>query len=84
MTTFFEKLREHELELGRLKEEDEEGSKKKSIVLKVDSKKLYANSNNENLDLLVKKFLKNVNINIGQQLTRIRKKSDQTSNNICY
>jgi len=52
MTTLFGKIREHELELGRLKkeEEEEENSKKKDITLKMDSRKLDANSNNKKLD----------------------------------
>ena len=37
MTTLFGKLREHELELGRLKEE-EEGEKRQSIALKAAAK----------------------------------------------
>ncbi|BAT74608.1 hypothetical protein VIGAN_01231100 [Vigna angularis var. angularis] len=39
MATLFGKLREHELELGRLKDEEEIEEKKKSIALKVTSKK---------------------------------------------
>ena len=37
MATLFGKLREHELELGRLKEE-EEGEKRQSIALKAAAK----------------------------------------------
>jgi len=77
MKTLFGKLKEHELELGRLKEEEEECSKKKRIALKVNSKKLDNDSDSENLNLMARKlskFLRNKNKSIGQQLSKsIRK-----------
>jgi len=72
MATLFGKLREHELELGRLKEE-EEGEKKQSIALKAAAKtegRSKANkdketadhededSDSETLNLMVKRFSK--------------------------
>ena len=70
MATLFGKLREHELELGRLKEE-EEGEKRQSIALKATAKTISKsqtskveekadqedeNSDSETLNLMVKRF----------------------------
>jgi len=55
MTTIFGKIREHELELGRLKYEKEERNKK-SIPLKVNSRKLDDDSYGENMNFMVNKF----------------------------
>ena len=70
MATLFGKLREHELELGRLKEE-EKGEKRQSIALKATAKTISKsktnkveekadqkdeNSGSETLNLMVKRF----------------------------
>ena len=85
MSTLFGKLREHELELGRLKKE-EEGEKRQSITLKVTAKTINKskaikveemadqedeNSDSKTLNLMVKSF------------SRFRKYKNK-SNTKCY
>jgi len=61
MAALFEKLREHELELGILNEEDR-GRKKnidfKSEVIKSKSSKEDDDSDDENMSLMINKFTK--------------------------
>jgi len=61
MASLFRKLREHELELGRLNEEDQ-GRKKnivfKSEVVKSKSPKKDDDSDDGNMSLMIKKFTK--------------------------
>ena len=61
MATLFGKLRKHELELGRLNEEEDIG--KKNIAFKIEvakgkKQKEEEDSNDENLSLMIKKFTK--------------------------
>ena len=63
MAALFGKLREHELELGRLNEEEDIGRKKniafKTEVVKGKKQKEEEDSNDdENLSLMIKKFTK--------------------------
>jgi len=62
MATLFGKLREHELELGHLNEEEDQGRKRniafKSEIIKSKSPKEDDDSNDENISLMIKKFTK--------------------------
>jgi len=65
VATVFGKLREYELELGRLKDEKEIDKKKKGLTLKKSTSHHEAsdedplkNLDNENMNFLVKKFCK--------------------------
>jgi len=62
-TTFFGKLREHEIEMQRLSEQKSSEKKVKTITLKASTKRsdepneeMTESSDNENLNLLVKRF----------------------------
>ena len=63
MATLFGKLREHELELGRLNDEEDQGREKniaiKTKVVKGKKQKEEEDSDDdENLSLMIKKFTK--------------------------
>jgi len=65
VTTLFGNLRDYELDLGRLKDEEEVDKKKKGLALKtstlqceVSDEDHSESSENENLKLVVKKFSK--------------------------
>jgi len=62
MAALFGKLREHELELGRLNEEEDIGRKKniafKTEVVKGKKQKEEDSDDDENLSLMIKKFTK--------------------------
>ncbi|XP_027932802.1 uncharacterized protein LOC114188414 [Vigna unguiculata] len=62
MAALFGKLREHELELGRLNEEEDQGRKRniafKSEIIKSKIPKEDNDSDDENMSLMIKKFTK--------------------------
>ena len=62
MAALFGKLREHELELGHLNEEEDQGRKRnitfKSEIIKSKSPKEDDDSNDENMSLMITKFTK--------------------------
>ena len=75
-TALFDKLRKHEIEMQRLSELESSEKKVKTIALKANSKKsdetekeVAESSDNENLNLLVKRF--------GKYLKRKGKKGNQ-------
>jgi len=89
MTTLFGELRKHKLELGRLNEEEDQGRKNnlafKSEVFNSKSPKEDDDSNNENMNLMIKKFTKFMKGN-GKEKFKNSKKENQgsSSNFICY
>jgi len=87
-TALFGKLREHEIEMQRLSELESSEKKEKSIALKASSKKsdeieeeAAESSDNENLNLLVKRFGKYLKRkgNKGNQRRYISKQSDSSN-----
>jgi len=62
MAALFSKLREHELELGRFNDEEDQGRKRniafKSEIIKSKSPKDDDDSDDKNMSLMIKKFAK--------------------------
>jgi len=56
MTTLFAKIREHELELGKLKDDEKEGNEKNNIALKVNSRKEGCKINKRKMLILIMKI----------------------------
>ena len=94
-TTFFGKLREHEIEMQRLSEQKSSEKKVKTITLKASTKRsdepneeMTESSDNENLNLLVKRFWKYLNRkgNKGNQRSYNSKRNDSSNTHSfsCY
>jgi len=90
MATLFRKLREHELELGRLNEEEDIGRKKnnafKTEVVKGKKQKEEEDSDDDdNLSLMIKKFTKLMKAKGKNQFKRNKKENQGSSSNFkCY
>ena len=92
MATLFGKLREHELELGRLNDEKYQGRKKniafKTEVVKGKKQKEEEDSDDdddENLSLMIKKFTKFMKAKGKNQFKSNKKKNQGSSSNFkCY
>jgi len=90
MATLFGKLGEHELELGRLNEEEDLGRKKniafKSEVIKGKKHKEEEESDDdENLSLMIKKFTKFMKAKGKNQFKSNKKDNQGSSSNFkCY
>jgi len=90
MAALFGKLREHELELGRLNDEEDQGRKKniafKTEVVKGEKQKeeeYY--DNDENLSLMINKFTKFMKAKGINQFNSNKKENQGTSSNFkCY
>jgi len=90
MAALFGKLREHELELGRLNEEEDTGRKKntafKTEVVKGKKQKEGEDSDDdENLSLMIKKFTKFMKAKGKNQFKKNKKENQGSSSNFkCY
>jgi len=90
MAALFGKLREHELELGRLNDEEDIGRKKniafKTEVVKGKRKKEEEDSDDdENLSLMIKKFTKFMKAKGKNQFKSNKKDNQGSSSNFkCY
>ena len=88
MATLFGKLRKHELELGRLNEEEDIG--KKNIAFKIEvakgkKQKEEEDSNDENLSLMIKKFTKFMKAKGKNQFKNNKKENQRSFSNFkCY
>ena len=87
--TLFRKLREHELELGRLDEEEDIGRKKnisfKSEVVKGKKHKEEEDSDDENLSLMIKKFTKFMKVKGKNPFKSNKMENQESSSNFkCY
>jgi len=89
MATLFGKLREHELELGRLNEEEDIGRNKNIAFSEVIKGKKHKDEedydDDENLSLMIKKFTKFMKAK-GKNIFKSNKKENQgsSSNFKCY
>jgi len=89
-TTLFGKLREHELELGRLNEEEDHGRKKNTafkteIVKGKKHKEEEDFDDDENLSLMIKKFTKFMKAKSKSQFKSNKKENQGSSSNFkCY
>jgi len=94
-TTLFRKLREHELEMTRLKEMESAEKKTRSLALKSKAAEVETSEDNteedsdtENLSLLTKKFQKFIKLKSrtkNQQSKRYNRKPDSNSNKLtCF
>jgi len=91
---FFGKLREHELEMTRLKEMESAEKKSKSLVLKSKVAEIETSEDNseedsdsKDLSLLTKKFQKFIKLKRrakNQQSKRYTRKPDSNSNKLTY
>jgi len=90
MAALFGKLREHELELGRLNDEEDQGRKKniafKTEVVKGKKQKEEEDSDDdENLSLMIKKFTKFMKAKGRNQFKSNKKENQGSSSNFkCY
>ena len=90
MATLFGKLREHELELGRLNDEEDQG-RKKNIAFKIEvvkgkkQKQEEHSDDDENLSLMIKRFIKFMKAKGKNQFKSNKKENQRSSSNFkCY
>jgi len=88
-TTLLEKLREQELELGRLNKEVDQG-RKKNIAFKTEifkdkkHKEEEDSDDDENLSLIIKKFTKFIKANNKSQFKSNKKENEGSSSNFKF
>ena len=86
LAVLFGKLREHELELSRLNEEEDEGRKKniafKTGIVKGKKHKEEDCDDDENLSLMIKKFTKFIKAKGKNQFKSNKKENQGSSSNL--